>query len=92
MAAANATATPPDPVKLVDSFEAAGGKFEGYRRPGAKGICAMGEFVGSAEGRAMSVASAFSAKTVPVIVRFSAGGANPQAAGNGKSQRNMALQ
>ena len=40
-----------DPVKMVDAFEAAGGKFEGYRRSGAKGICATGEFVGSTEGR-----------------------------------------
>lgn len=67
MTAANATETPPDPVKLVDAFEAAGGKFEGYRRSGAKGICAMGEFVGSAEGRALSVASAFSGQTVGAV-------------------------
>ena len=90
--AANATEAPPDPVKLVDAFEAAGGKFEGYRRSGAKGICAMGEFVGSAEARALSVASVFTGQTVPVIVRFSVGGGNPKAADNGKSQRNMALQ
>lgn len=92
IAAANATEAPPDPVKLVDAFEGAGGKFEGYRRSGAKGICAMGEFVGSAEGRALSAASVFSGKTVPVIVRFSVGGGNPKAADNAKSQRNMALQ
>jgi catalase len=92
MSATNATDSPPDPVKLVDSFEAAGGKFEGYRRSGAKGICAMGEFVGSVEGRALSVSSAFSGQTVPVTVRFSVGGANPKAADNAKSQRNMALQ
>ena len=92
MAVANATEAPPDPVKLVNAFEAAGGRFEGYRRSGAKGICAMGEFVGSAEGRALSMASAFSGQTVPVIVRFSVGGANPKAADNVKSQRNMALQ
>ena len=91
-AAANAAEPSPDPVKLVDAFEAAGGKFEGYRRSGAKGICAMGEFVGSAEGRALSTASAFSGQPVPVIVRFSVGGGNPKAADNVKSQRNMALQ
>ena len=91
-AAANAAEPAPDPVKLVDAFEAAGGKFEGYRRSGAKGICAMGEFVGSAEGRALSTASAFSGQPVPVIVRFSVGGGNPKAADNVKSQRNMALQ
>ncbi len=81
-----------DPVRMVDAFEATNGKFEGFRRSGAKGVCATGEFVGSAEGRALSTASAFSGKPVPVIVRFSVGGANPKAADNGKGQRNMALQ
>ncbi len=81
-----------DPGKMVDTFERAGGKFEGFRRSGAKGVCATGEFVGSAEGRALSVASAFSGKPVPVIARFSIGGANPKAPDNAKSQRNMALQ
>lgn len=85
-------AADPDPVTMVDAFEAASGKFEGYRRSGAKGICAMGEFVASPESRALSIASAFSEQKVPVIVRFSVGGANPKAAENTKSQRNMALQ
>ena len=81
-----------DPNRFVDQFEATFGKFEGYRRSGAKGICATGEFTGSAEGRALSTASAFSGKPVPVIVRFSVGGASPKAADNARSQRNMALQ
>lgn len=81
-----------DPTRMVDAFEATNGKFEGYRRSGAKGICATGEFVGSPEGRALSSASAFSGRPVPVIVRFSVGGANPRAADNTKSQRNLALQ
>ncbi len=81
-----------DPTRMVDAFEATNGKFEGYRRSGAKGICATGEFTGSPEARALSVASAFSGRPVPVIVRFSVGGANPRAADNTKSQRNLALQ
>ena len=81
-----------DPGRFVDTFESTFGKFDGYRRSGAKGICATGEFVGSAEGRALSAASAFSGSPVPVIVRFSVGGANPNAPDNGKSQRNLALQ
>ncbi|MBL8307637.1 MAG: catalase family peroxidase [Rubrivivax sp.] len=81
-----------DPQQLLNQFESTFGKFEGYRRSGAKGICAVGEFVGSAEGRALSVSSAFSGKPVPVTVRFSVGGANPRAADNTKSQRNLALQ
>ena len=81
-----------DPSRLVDAFERAGGKFEGYRRSGAKGVCAVAEFVGSAEGRALSSASAFSGRPVPVIARFSVGGGNPKAADNARSQRNLALQ
>lgn len=85
-------AAPVDPTRMVDAFEATNGKFEGYRRSGAKGVCAMGEFVGTADARALSTASAFSGKAVPVIVRFSVGGANPKAADNAKGQRNLALQ
>ena len=81
-----------DPSKMVDTFERAGGKFEGFRRSGAKGLCATAEFIGSAEGRALSVSSAFSGKPVPVAARFSIGGGNPKAPDNAKSQRNMALQ
>ena len=81
-----------NPVVMVNQFEATNGKFEGYRRSGAKGICATGEFIGSSEGRALSVASVFSGKPIPVVARFSVGGANPKAADNTKSQRNMSLQ
>lgn len=81
-----------DPNVMLDAFEALNGKFEGYRRSGAKGVCATGEFVGSAQARTLSTASAFSGRPVPVIVRFSVGGANPKAADNTKSQRNLALQ
>ncbi len=81
-----------DPSRMVNAFEGAGGKFDGFRRSGAKGVCATGVFVGSAEGRALSVSSAFSGKPVPVTVRFSFGGGNPKAPDNAKSQRNMALE
>ena len=80
------------PVAMIDAFEKANTKFEGYRRSGAKGVCATGEFVGSAQGKAMSTASAFSGAAMPTIVRFSVGGANPKAPDNGRSQRNLALQ
>ena len=85
-------AAPVDPTTFINQFEATGGKFEGYRRSGAKGICAAGEFVGSPEAKGLSTASVFSGKPVPVIVRFSIGGGNPRAADNAKSQRNLSLQ
>ena len=83
---------PVNPVAMVDQMEATFGKFEGYRRSGAKGVCATGEFVGNADARALTTASVFSGNAIPVGVRFSVGGANPKVADNGKSQRNMALQ
>ena len=91
-AVGQATSGDVDPTRMVDAFEATNGKFEGFRRSGAKGICAVGEFVGSPDGRALSTASAFSGSAIPVIVRFSVGGANPKAADNSKGQRNLALQ
>ena len=87
-----AAAAQVDPTTLVNQFEATGGKFEGYRRSGAKGICAAGEFVGSADAKALSTASVFSGKSVPVVVRFSVGGGNPKAPDNAITQRNLALQ
>ena len=92
LASATASAQAIAPTTLVDAFEATNGKYEGFRRSGAKGVCATGEFTGSTEGRALSTASVFSGKPVPVIVRFSVGGANPKAADNTKSQRNLSLQ
>ncbi|MFN7856962.1 MAG: catalase family peroxidase [Acidovorax sp.] len=87
------TPTPPlDPNAFVNQFEATFGKFEGARRSGAKGICALGEFVGTADARSLSVSSAFSGKPVPVVVRFSVGGANLKAPDNARTQRNLALQ
>ncbi len=86
------TATPVDPSTFINQFESTFGKFEGYRRSGAKGICATGEFVGTTDARTLSTASVFSGRPVPVVVRFSVGGANPKAPDNAKSQRNLALQ
>jgi len=91
-APAFAQGMPVDPNTMIDTFERAGGKFDGYRRSGAKGVCAVGEFIGSADGRVLSTTSAFSGRPVPVVVRFSVGGGNPKAPDNARSQRNMALQ
>ncbi|MDP1788978.1 MAG: catalase family peroxidase [Methylibium sp.] len=89
---AQSPAAPVDPNTFLNQFESTFGKFEGFRRSGAKGICATGEFVGSADARALSTASAFSGSPVPVVARFSVGGANPKAPDNARSQRNLALQ
>jgi len=80
-----------DPSRVVDAFEAVNGKHAGFRRSGAKGVCASGEFTGSAEGRALSSASAFSGRPVPVIARFSVGGGNPKAPDNARGVRGLSL-
>jgi len=90
--AQSSAAAPVDPNTFLNQFESTFGKFEGFRRSGAKGICAMGEFVGTPDARALSMASAFSGSPVPVVARFSVGGANPKAPDNARSQRNLALQ
>jgi len=80
-----------DHGRMVDAFEGAFGQHAGFRRSGAKGVCAVGDFVGNAEGRALSVATAFSGQPVPVVARFSVGGGNPRAADNAKGVRGLAL-
>lgn len=80
-----------DPARFINAFEGAMGKHNGFRRSGAKGICAVGEFVGTTEGRNLSSSAAFSGRTIPVVLRFSVGGANPKAPDNAKSVRGMAL-
>jgi len=80
------------PQALIDGFEGAFGTHAGFRRGGAKGICAEGHFTGAAEGKAMSIAAAFSGERIPVIARFSVGGGNPQASDKARSMRGLALQ
>ena len=81
-----------DPVEQVDTLEKLAGKQPTFRRAQAKGVCASGYFVGQPEGRALSSASVFSGKKIPVVARFSVGGGNPKASDKSKTARGMALQ
>jgi catalase len=89
---ATATDAAATPQALVDGFEGAFGTHAGFRRGGAKGVCAEGHFIGTAEGRAVSSATAFSGERIPVIARFSVGGGNPKAPDKAKTMRGLALQ
>lgn len=91
--AANAPqVTPANPLSLVDGLESVFGSHAGFRRSGARGICASGYFEGHPDARSLTRASAFSGKRVPVIVRFSVGGGNPNASEKGKTVRGLAVQ
>lgn len=89
--AARAQAAAADPVRMVDALEGTFGSHAGFRRSHAKGVCASGYFVGSAEGRALSIASAFAGARIPVVARFSVGGGNPMASDKGRTVRGLAL-
>lgn len=82
--------TPPDVV--IDLFEAVNGVHQGFRRSGAKGLCAAGEFVASGQGARFSTASLLQpGARVPVQARFSNGGGNPRAPDNAQAVRGLSL-
>ncbi|WP_298233369.1 catalase family peroxidase [uncultured Azohydromonas sp.] len=84
--------TPATAQALVDAFENISGKHPGFRRGGAKGLCAEGHFTGTTEGRALSSASAFGGERIPVVVRFSVTGGNPRGSDKARTTRGLALQ
>lgn len=83
---------PATPQALVDAFESVSGMHPGFRRGGAKGLCAEGHFIGTVDGRALSSASAFNGERMPVVARFSVTGGNPQVSDKAKTTRGLALQ
>jgi catalase len=85
-------AQPSPPEAQVNALEGLFGKQSGARRSQAKGICATGHFVGSAEGRAISQGNVFSGQRIPVVARFSVGGGNPKASDKSRSVRGFAFQ
>jgi catalase len=82
----------PDPEQLVNSFEKLTGVHPGLRRNHAKGSCAVGQFVGTAEARKYSASALFSGKPVPVTARFSLAGPNPAVPDFAHSPRGLGLQ
>lgn len=78
-------------TEAVDALEALFGKHAGVRRTQTKGLCAKGVFTGTAEGRALSKATAFSGAPLPAVIRFSVGGGNPKASDKSRSTRGLSL-
>ena len=79
------------PEAQVNALEGLFGKHAGARRSGAKGVCAVGTFVGDPAAQALSRASTFSGQRIPAVVRFSVGGGNPKATDKGRSVRGLAV-
>ncbi|HEX4916404.1 MAG TPA: catalase family peroxidase [Limnobacter sp.] len=92
VATAQNTTPTADPVSLVDALEGVFGTHAGFRRSGARGVCAEGTFTGNRAGAALSKAVVFNGKPVPVTLRFSVGGGNPNAPENAKGVRGLSAQ
>ena len=78
--------------EVVGAIEGVFGVTKGERRNHIKGVCALGEFVGSREAAAYSRSELFSGQPIPVVARFSVTGGNPKVPDTAKNVRGMALQ
>ncbi|WP_211091301.1 catalase family peroxidase [Pseudothauera rhizosphaerae] len=87
-------AQPPEVTasEVVEAIEGAFGATHGQRRNHTKGMCAGGEFVGTAEAARHSRSPLFSGRPIPVVARFSLAGGNPKAPDTARSGRGMALE
>ncbi|GAA0858964.1 catalase family peroxidase [Aliiglaciecola litoralis] len=70
--------TPVQASDLVDMFEKLSGKYPGHRKAHARGLCAQGTFT-PANPDAFKGAKLLSSGELPVSLRFSVGGGNPDA-------------
>jgi catalase len=77
---------------VANALESNGGKYSGYRRAHAKGLCVTGHFEANGAGTALSKALMFAAGSYPVIGRFSTGGGNPFATDGRNVFHALALQ
>lgn len=77
--------------KIVSAFEAAGGKYPGFRRNHAKGVCATGWFDSNGQGAALSKAAVLAQGRVPVIGRFAFAGGMPFVPDSPAMVRSLAL-
>jgi catalase len=80
------------PGRIVDTFEQVGGRYPGFRRNHAKGVCVAGYFEGSGAAGAYSRAGLFAAGArTPVVGRFALPGTNPYAPDSSVPIRSLAL-
>jgi catalase len=81
------------PAHFIDTFERVNGAPPpaGFRRNHAKGVCATGFFDGNGKGVAISRASVFESRRVPVVGRFALAGGHPLVADSAETVRSMAI-
>jgi catalase len=80
------------PQEVISALEGVFGQQPGFRKNHAKGMCASGFFVGLPEATEYSRSAIFSGAEVPVVVRFSIGGGDPNASDTGKGPRGIGIE
>lgn len=88
---ASANDKPVSATDMVDIFEKLGGKHPGFRKAHAKGMCATGTFT-PAQSEAFLGAALLSNGELPVAMRFSLGGANPNSDEKAPGTRGLGMQ
>ncbi len=82
----------PSPEAVVDAFERVTGTHPGFRRSGAKGVCAEGEWASTGAGARLSAAAHLQpGARATAVARFSNGGGNPRAPDNAQAVRGLSL-
>src|SRR5436190_13483426 len=77
--------------QLVAAATGIYGAHEGRRAFHAKGTWCTGTFTATAEAASLCRAPAFNGQPVPVLVRFSSGGGNPEGHDAGREARGIAV-
>jgi catalase len=80
------------PNAVIMALEDAFGNHPGMRKNHAKGTCATGNFVGLTEAQQYSRSGIFSGQEIPVVVRFSIGGGNPDIPDTSKTVRGIGIE
>ncbi len=77
------------PEDTINALNGVFGRHAGERTSHAKGFCAAGQFIPSAEGSSFSSSPLFKGPAMPVTARFSTGGGNPKASDKSRSVRGL---
>jgi catalase len=78
-------------ASIINTFERVDGKYPGFRRNHAKGVCVTGYFESNGEGRALSKSLIFLPGRVPIVGRFAFAGGHPYVADSPQTVRSLAI-
>ena len=80
------------PNEVISALENTFGVHPGERRNHIKGVCALGEFIGSPEAAFLTRSVLFSGEILPVVARFSLAGGNPNVSDSARIPKGFAFE